>query len=252
MIFYFTSTGNSKYIAEKISEKTEYEIKNIAECVQKEAYSFILKDGERVGFIVPVYFCGIPLMVTEFLKKLKLDSGHFTYAVLDYGSYPWAAEEMMRKAYKLDSSFTIHMPENYAPMFKMPDEKAVEENLTTADKEIEQITNAVLSLSKDEISKKSALMNTVNRVISYPVYKLSYINKRNTSKFTVNDDCIGCGLCESICPRKAIVIENGKPTWQKDKCELCLGCLQRCPKQAINYGKKTLKSGRYVNPKVKL
>jgi Fe-S-cluster-containing hydrogenase component 2 len=84
--------------------------------------------------------------------------------------------------------------------------------------------------------------------ITYPVYK----HGRKTGKFTVNDNCVGCGLCEKICPLKAIRIENEKPVWQSPQCELCLGCLHRCPKQAINFGGQTAKNGRYVNPQTKL
>ena len=43
-----------------------------------------------------------------------------------------------------------------------------------------------------------------------------------------------------------------KTVWVKDKCVMYLGCLHRCPKFAIQYGKKTKKHGQYTNPNVKL
>ena len=33
---------------------------------------------------------------------------------------------------------------------------------------------------------------------------------------------------------------------------MCLGCLHRCPKFAIQYGSRTKKHGQYTNPKVKV
>ena len=33
---------------------------------------------------------------------------------------------------------------------------------------------------------------------------------------------------------------------------MCLGCLHRCPKFAIQYGRNTKKHGQYTNPNVKL
>ena len=43
-----------------------------------------------------------------------------------------------------------------------------------------------------------------------------------------------------------------KPVWVKEKCALCLGCLHRCPKFAIQYGKRTQRHGQYTNPNVTL
>jgi len=76
---------------------------------------------------------------------------------------------------------------------------------------------------------------------SYPFYK----HRRFTKKFYVEDSCIGCGLCEKICPSEAIKIEKGKSVWVKKQCNICLGCLHRCPKESIQYGKKSKTSGRY-------
>ncbi len=37
-----------------------------------------------------------------------------------------------------------------------------------------------------------------------------------TKNFRVNDNCIGCGLCETVCPRNLIRLQDGKPVWIKD------------------------------------
>ena len=46
-------------------------------------------------------------------------------------------------------------------------------------------------------------------------------------------------------------MQASKPVWVKDKCVMCLGCLHRCPKFAIQYGRNTKKHGQYANPNVK-
>ena len=51
MIFYFSGTGNSEYVANLIGERTGEEVINIADCVKRTKYHFILKKGERVGFV---------------------------------------------------------------------------------------------------------------------------------------------------------------------------------------------------------
>ena len=45
---------------------------------------------------------------------------------------------------------------------------------------------------------------------------------------TIND-CINCGICVDGCPTKALMIENGKVIWYKEKCVGCDQCINVCP-----------------------
>jgi len=47
------------------------------------------------------------------------------------------------------------------------------------------------------------------------------------------DLCIGCGLCEEICPYGAPKIEDGKSKILEILCRGCGSCAAECPKQAI-------------------
>ena len=50
----------------------------------------------------------------------------------------------------------------------------------------------------------------------------------------VNEDlCIGCGLCEEICPYGAPKVEGGKSKIREILCRGCGCCAAECPKQAI-------------------
>jgi NAD-dependent dihydropyrimidine dehydrogenase PreA subunit len=46
--------------------------------------------------------------------------------------------------------------------------------------------------------------------------------------------------------------QDAKPVWVKEKCVMCLGCLHRCPRFAIQYGSRTKNHGQYTNPNVKV
>ncbi len=46
--------------------------------------------------------------------------------------------------------------------------------------------------------------------------------------------CIGCGICESLCPYKAIQIENKKAQSIKALCKGCGNCGAACPTHAIS------------------
>ncbi len=46
-------------------------------------------------------------------------------------------------------------------------------------------------------------------------------------------------------------MKEGRPCWLH-RCEQCLACIQWCPREAIQYGKKTVRTPRYHNPEVTL
>ena len=56
--------------------------------------------------------------------------------------------------------------------------------------------------------------------------------------------CIGCGRCVELCPLNNVHLKNGKPVWGKN-CTHCMACICYCPKEAIEYGKKSREKPRY-------
>jgi NAD-dependent dihydropyrimidine dehydrogenase PreA subunit len=44
-----------------------------------------------------------------------------------------------------------------------------------------------------------------------------------------------CSLCEEICPQPALVIEDGKLTFDHSTCSNCRLCIHVCPTEAFNY-----------------
>ena len=78
----------------------------------------------------------------------------------------------------------------------------------------------------------------------------AYEESRKTSLFQVSDACVGCGTCAAQCPIQAITLQDGRPVWSKESCLLCLGCVHKCPKNAIAYTQATIGHGQYVNPHI--
>ena len=69
--------------------------------------------------------------------------------------------------------------------------------------------------------------------------------------FRADNKCNGCAICSKICPANNIEMVNEKPVWLH-RCEQCFACLQWCPQEAIQCGKKTAKYPRYHHPEVTL
>jgi len=246
MVFYFTATGNSKFIGEKISGKTGDSVIDIAACVRNGEYKFELSEGESLGFVVPVYFLGIPIIVTEFLKKLQVSGKpDYTYAVLNCGRSTGNAVKFFKTYLKLNAVYGIFAPGNYVPLYKMESNETLEKQLDKCEEDSAIIAEKVIRREQGTFNAlKGPLPHTLT-AFAYPMYKKG----RRTKKFTVNSSCVHCGVCVKVCPRQAIKFESNKPAWTKPQCELCLACLHKCPAQAINYG-KSVQRGRYHNTRV--
>ena len=70
----------------------------------------------------------------------------------------------------------------------------------------------------------------------------------HAKKFQATSACTSCGKCAVICPLNNIRLTNGTPVWGKN-CTHCMACINRCPSQAIEYGKHTQTLPRYTCPK---
>ncbi len=255
MIFYFSATGNSKYVALKIASETKEEPIAIANCIKNQEFTFEVRNKEKIGFVTPTYFWGLPSIVCDFLDKLELrvsDSYHpYIYHVATFGTTTGQVGRMVneflkKKGLPLNSRFSVQMPDTWTPIFDLTDKEKIAKINHEAEQQIAEAAEKIKRNLTGDFSRRKVPMTAVR--LFYPQYE----KQRETKYFTVDDSCIGCGLCAKKCPVVAIEMQAGKPSWVKAKCTLCLGCLHRCPKFSIQYGKKTRKHGQYVNPNVKV
>ena len=248
MIFFFTATGNSKFIAERIGAATDDRLIDIAKCIQDDAFDFSVDDNESVGIIFPVYFFGLPMIVAEFLSKLKISmkQNTYTYAVMNCGDSTGKTEKYLSSFFHTNAVFGVSTVDNYVLLYKVKDEKIINEHLDKAEREVDEIIKHIMGKNNGVFNNYKGRFPNILSSLLYSIYK----NGRKTKKFSVNERCTGCGICEKVCPRQMIKIDDGRPVWSLGRCELCLGCLHRCPEYSINYGKKTSGNGRYLNPRV--
>lgn len=254
MILYFSATGNSKYCAEYIASRTNDEVISLNDMMKTGVCSVNCEGAERLGIVAPVYDWDLAYAVSEFLDGLTFEnvSGECcVYGLFTCGSNAGLADETLRailcrKGITLNAAFAVSMPDNYVPMFRTasPEKKAM--HLAEADESLKEITEEI-------IAKRHAQKMTrkPSRFFVWLVRKFFMPSQRKVKGFSVNDDCIGCGLCEQVCPMNIITMKDKRPVWTRDECACCLACLHRCPKQAINRG-RSAKNGRYTNPNVSL
>ena len=251
MIFTFSATGNSAWAAERLAEKLDDRTADLARAMQKGEMTYRLEPGETVGFVLPVYFWGIPVLLHAFLYGLQFETEeqHYTWLVLTCGGSTGGAGEMFRALmsendYALSAWYSVRMPDNYVVGFDPPKPEKVTALLRQAEKELDGICEDIRIRMGGSCDRHRGFAPKLKTKVFYPFYRRG----RKTAKFTVTESCIGCGRCAARCPCEAIRMEEGRPKWVEDQCVFCLGCINRCPKAAIQYGRKTLRRGRYQNP----
>jgi flavodoxin len=84
MIFYFSGTGNSYYVAEKTAGRLGERLVSISSEMSggKKEFWYDLQDDEVIGFVFPVYAWAPPKMVVEFIESLRLSDarGYYVFA----------------------------------------------------------------------------------------------------------------------------------------------------------------------------
>lgn len=242
MIFYFSGTGNSKWVAEELAQKTN---DNAIMITQAEDI-YVLKENEALGFIFPVYAWDLPTIMEKFMASIKLENYHdnYTYFVATCHSQTGNMDAQVKKilgkrGMKCNAGFSINMPNNYllAPFVKTDKIDKRTQLLQDAQNRIEEIASAVSS--KKKIIKLKRGANFLS--LFAPLFK-----KYMTAKgfWVENEKCIKCNKCAEICPVKNIKL-SPYPVWGND-CEMCQACLNCCPAAAIQYGHYTRGKKRYL------
>ncbi|MGL5574870.1 MAG: EFR1 family ferrodoxin [Sarcina sp.] len=243
-IFYYTSTGNSLYIAKRIASNIEnselIKMKNVEDKNELE-YSC-----ESAIFIYPIHCFGLPVIAANFIEKIKLTKCNYIYSLAVSGGDDGklSAKQLNRMLSKfggIQNYGTVKYESNYIKSKTLNEIKAKEYDITNEvviDRIIQEIKN-----------KKKVKVNTSFRPYSNFVWRKFFKGKDN--KFTVNSECVGCNICTRVCPADNIKLENSSPIFT-NKCVDCMSCINLCPKNAINLGKKTIKRPRYKNKNIKI
>lgn len=257
MVFYFTGTGNSLWVAKMLSRAFDEPMASMAELLkeEREDYLYPLREEERVFFVFPVHSWGPAVLVHRFIEKLCL-SGYQNqpvYSVCTCGDESGYTTRRIHKwlsriGVRLTAGFSVKMPNNYIllPGFSVDPKELEQKKLQEAVDRVASIIGAIRNNETkglDEIGFLPALK-------SYLVYPLFAHVAIGSNSFRVTDDCISCGLCVRICPTGTITLSTeGKPVWS-NTCVQCVACIHRCPVRAIEYGNETVKKGRYHHPEL--
>lgn len=252
MIFYFSATGNTKWAAEQIMATTRDRMQPMTTADTDVEIS--LEEGERLGFCFPVHGWRPPLIVRQFISRLKVNNlqGHFVYALCTAGdtigeTLDIFASDLKARGINLDAGSSLLMPESYVGLPFM--------DVDTPEREAEKIETSQIRLNRmiDDIMHCRPFRSQPDRGrwprINSRLIGSFFVNRLVTDKpfHVVEDRCIKCGKCADVCPVNDIKGGRGlTPEWlHNGHCLTCFNCYHHCPTHAIEFGSRTKNKGQY-------
>jgi len=242
-IYYFSATGNSLFIAKEIAQKLgETELVAINSLLNQRNIS---SNSDIVGFIFPVYFFGLPILVSDFIKRYSPKKGQYCFALAIHGGESGNALYQIRKEcttakIKLSYARDIEVCGAWIVLYKPQEPEFFDYN---------NELRAKVRLIANELTVRKTYIDDIRyRPFLSIIYKVGFKRLAKADKyFTVDCNCDGCGVCERICPVGNIIIDNNTPLWQH-KCQHCMACIHWCSKESIQYTRATVGKNRYRNP----
>ena len=223
MVFYFTGTGNSLYVAKHLDD----ECFSIPQELKKENLEYT---SETIGIICPNHGHEMPPQVREFIKRATFNT-KYLYIVITFGNDQGGAAEI---AYRYCLSVgkypnyvvSLEMTDTFIPIFSLKDQ---------LEKDKHELEN--IGFIKGGIERRVNFVQRASSLDKFIHWFYSLVVRKQDAKiwarFKLTDNCTGCSICSKVCPGKCITIVDGKPVRNNENCQACFACLNACPRKAI-------------------
>ncbi|WP_069999019.1 EFR1 family ferrodoxin [Cellulosilyticum sp. I15G10I2] len=261
VIYYFSGTGNTWWLAKALQEKLSQHKHQVAchsiETLTAKEGIDLPGDFDHIIFGFPVYGSTAPKLMLDFMHHFP-DAAH-SQTVSVFGTHALASGDtayhisklLAKKGYLIKQTMHFTMMTNlHIPRFRfLPprnDYRVSKLHQKTLPK-VEKLAHAI-TFDKNIIVGKNL-----------PGFLLGYLQRSHVDKLiaTASRDfevdmsrCTRCNKCQRICPVHNIVKTDSSYTF-KNNCILCMRCYSQCPKCAILIGKASsdeIKYPRYRGP----
>lgn len=231
---YFSGTGNSRYALELFCKNYDENAEVVS--IEDENITDKIKNNDFLVFSYPVQYSTVPKILRDFiLDNSALWGNKKVFVIATMGLFSGDGSGILARIlhnYKAEIIGGLHlkMPDSIA------DEKALkrsfDKNKLLIEKSKQKIIKSVNLMKLGKPTKEG--IGFFYRMAGFFGQRLFFGHKTKhySDKLKINNECISCSLCVSLCPMKNIRIEDKKAI-SGDKCTMCYRCVNNCPKQAI-------------------
>lgn len=241
-IFWFSGTGNSKYIAElaqnSFKDKHFQVDLHAIDTIVKSQSTPITSEYTYCIIVHPIHAFDTPPIVYDFIKRLPQGGGIKTILLktaaggeeyINRAASNITIKTLQKKGYLVQYDRTFPMGSNW--LYSLG--KLINRGFITFAKEkVEHSVNEILAGKKRRPQTNPVYELLVRTMyLSYRWLMLPFVSKDLTVK---KSECSMCGKCVHECPTQNIVDKDGKISF-KWSCISCMKCLYSCPKDAISF-----------------
>ena len=208
IILSFSPTNQSYHIAQYFAKQLSWDIYDITSHINQSKFDY-QKEYQYVIITFPVYSQSIPLPLIKVLKNIK---GKYFILIATYGKM--GTGDVLYDARRLIKGEIIGAA-------YIPSRHSYKDNheFTEFDK-LETLLRRINTTTAINIPKRKRHM--LAKVFPN-------LRSRLNVRLKVNNKCIKCNHCNSICPTNAI--NNGRIN---NKCIRCLRCYYECPIKGLD------------------
>jgi len=246
VMFYFSATGNSKYIAELFCRNMNATCYSIEENTD---FTNLIISEDVICFCYPVYGSRVPRLMREFaIQHMELLRNKkiiiFCTQMYFSGDGARAFTDILPKDFA-NVIYAEHflMPNNVCNVFitPLPSDKMIKKYLQNADKKMRTVCN---NITNGIIKKRG--FNPASRALGL-IQGLFFpkIEKWVKGRVWIDGDCNKCQLCVSICPTHNFEYRDHKVETKND-CMMCYRCINKCPQKAIAVALSTKVKKQYI------
>lgn len=240
---YFSGTGNTKFCVDRFLKEYD-DRKNSCSIEAHEALEKIKNDNEIViGY--PVQYSNIPKILRDYIVDNRyIWKGKNVFIIATMGLFSGdgagvLARELKKYGATIVGGLHLKMPDSICDERLL--KRSFEKNKKIVMKAEEKICKAVHNLKNRKPPQEGlGIVYHIAGLFGQRLY-FGWKTRRYTDKLNINSlKCIGCGLCEKLCPMRNITVKHGIAV-SGDTCTMCYRCINKCPKQAITLlGKKVM------------
>ena len=231
-VFYFSGTGNTRYIAELFARMTQAECCSIEE---KTNFPALVAQSDMICLCYPIYGSRPPRIMREFAAKLRHELREKKLVILCTqflfsGDGARSLLDLLDPMQEVVYAEHFIMPNNISnfPPLPVAGSRAQARYGRNAEKKMRRICDNIKGglIKKRGFHIGSRLLGLIQAV------HLPRMERRAMGDVRINESCTRCGLCASVCPMENLTMTS-EGVEQKGDCTLCFRCVNRCPERAM-------------------
>jgi len=227
---YFSATGNTEKVVKAIAKGTglEEETYNFTR-LGEAAVTPVFSETDLVIIGAPVYVGRVPKVIINYLKSVKGNSTPVviagTFGNRHYDDFFTELEDLTKEQGFIPVGAAMFTAE-HSFSTELGTDRPNKDDILIAENFGKQV---IEKLNKAD----NAIALEAGKIPGNRPYREPFASGPPLGP-VVDDKCIDCGLCATLCPTMAINPENVRDI-NPEKCIRCRACARNCPVKAIDF-----------------